>query len=104
MIALEVDGIFTDGIEETVAYHNGTISANITAIVSFGDGKNQGDGATITVKKSDVPSPEYRHTFTIDSVVWYVDSDKDKGLEKQGDEYCWILKITKNERFSQWRK
>jgi hypothetical protein len=105
MIALEVDGIFTDGIEDTVTYHDGVSSSDINAVVNLsGDGNGgQADHATITVKKSEVPDPQYRHTFTIDGVVWYISSDKDKGLALEGDEYCWVIRISKNERFSQWR-
>jgi len=105
MITLELDDILKDGTADTVLYNDGTGSVSVSGVVNYWtDGAAPGDQAHILVKKSQVPDPDYRHTFTIDGVVWYVRADKkDKGfILAQGDNF-YLLALSKNERFSQWR-
>ena len=107
-IFADLDDAFlnTDEFAREVIYNNGTTDVTINGVVDYGAAGqgSKAEHATITVKKSDVPNPEYRQTFTIDGVVWYIASDKDKGLALEGDEYMWVIRIQKNERFNQWRK
>ncbi len=102
MIALETDGFFSDGLEDTVIYNDGTGPASMSAVVDYWADREK--MATIMVKKTDVPDPEYRHTFTIGDDVWYVRPPaKDKNYILAQDENFFLLAISKNERFSQWR-
>jgi len=96
----------TDEFAIDVLYNDGAGPSAVPAVVDYaapGSG-TKADHALITVKKSEVPSPGYRHTFTIDSVVWTISSDPDKGLDIPGDDLTWTIPISKSERFSQWRK
>jgi len=96
----------TDEFAVSVSYNDGTGAAAITAVVDHAPEKNHpGEQATILVKKSQVSNPEYRQTFTIDSATWYIRSSvKDKDFILAQDSQCFLLAISKNERFSQWRK
>ncbi|RLB89189.1 MAG: hypothetical protein DRH26_12110 [Deltaproteobacteria bacterium] len=95
----------TDEFAQDVIYNDGNGPVTIPAVVDFAaDGVTPGDQASILVKKSDVSSPDYRQTFTIDSVVWYVRPvSKDKDFVLSQDDQCYLLAISKNERFNQWR-
>ena len=94
----------TDEMAQTVTYSDGVTPAEIAADIDYTiPGKDPGDYALIRVKKSDVSNPDYRHTFTIDSVVWTVFSDKKRGLEIKDDGQVLTIPISKNEGVIQWR-
>jgi len=95
----------TDEFAKDVLYNDGNGPAAITAAVDFAaDGIKPGDQATILVKKSEVSSPDYRQTFTIDGSVWYITPpSKDKDFILAQDELTFLLAISKNQRFKQWR-
>lgn len=94
----------TDEFAQTVTYSDGSTSSSITGIVDYGEvsGKNAVRGATITVKVSDVPSPGYRHTFTIDGDTWYVAMENSRPKIK-GDGYVWVIDLVRDERSDAWR-
>ena len=84
MIALELDGVFADGLFDLVTYNDGTSSSDIEAVVDYGFGGSDSavmDQAIILVKKSQVPSPGRGDTFVIDSETWYLLENMDKEAE-----------------------
>lgn len=93
----------TDEFAQVVTYTAGSTASSITGIVDYGEvsGENAW-GATITVKVSDVPSPGYRHTFTIDGATWYVAMENSRPKIK-GDGYVWTIDLTRDERSDAWR-
>ena len=105
MITLEIDDLMSSELADTVSYNNGSTSSDVSGIVDYwSDGAKPGDQATILVKKSEVSSPDYRQTFTIDGSVWYITPpSKDKDFILAQDELTFLLAISKNQRFKQWR-
>lgn len=93
----------SDEFAEAVVYNDGISPVSILGVVDYGGAtKQQATAATITVKKTDVPAPEYRHTFTISGQVWTIKADK-TGVDIEGDNYIWVIGIVRDERVS-WRK
>ena len=107
-MAMDLENVFYNTAEfaEQVIYDDGASQKNIKAVVDYGgDGENSNaDHATITVKKSDVPAPVYRQKFIIAGETWHIVSGRHKGLELMGDEHTRVIRISRNERFSQWQK
>jgi len=94
----------TDELAETVSYNNGATVSEISAIVDYTvQDKTPGDHAIIHVKKTDVSSPGYRHSFTIDGTVWKITGDKKTGLDDKDNGFILSIPISKGERFSSWR-
>lgn len=93
-----------DEMAETVTYNPGTGPAEIPALVDYEEpgGQNASAGAQITVKKSDVAAPGYRHTFAIDGVVWHVAMENSRP-KIQGDAHIWIIDLVQDERSKAWR-
>jgi len=100
MITLELDGLFTDGLTDSVTYNDGTTDAVIEAVVDPGSGGSAPeDQATLLVKKTDVPAPAYRQTVTISGAVWTIapeDGRSDFVLMETTDLY--LLRICKEGR------
>lgn len=88
----------------TVTYNNGTIDAEVSAVVATSPiaGIN-GQTAMVYVTADQVALPEYRHTFTHSGVVWYVLQDASHGplLNTAG---VWEIPVHRNERFKGWKK
>jgi hypothetical protein len=106
-MAADLDFLFdTDVFAQVVTYNDGTTSASVNGIVDYGEvggsGNNAVHGATITVKKSDVPDPGYRHTFTIDGNVWQVAMDNSRPRVR-GDGLVWEIDLVRDERNNSWR-
>lgn len=95
----------TDEFALTVTYNPGTGPVSIQAVVDYGDGQADpvAKVATITVQKSQVPDPDYRHTFVIDGLTWYVSAKKDKGTKIPGDDYVWVIPLNRDERVTSWQ-
>lgn len=108
MIAIETAGIFTDGLEDTVTYSSddGETTSSVDVVIDyFGDGAGgQSDHASVLVKKSDIPSPAYRHIVTINGTDWRVAPEKAGGsFILAEDETTYLLRIESSKRTSQWR-
>jgi hypothetical protein len=104
-MAADLDVFFNlDEFAEMVSYSDGTNTTSVKGILDFGGTEfdKQASTGKITVKKSDVPSPGYRHTFTIDGETWTVKADK-SGLDISGEGLTWEIGIVKKERFGAWR-
>jgi len=96
----------TDINAKTATYSDGTTSIDIPVTISYGDGNSgklgrNADHASISVQKSDVPTPQYRDTFTIDGVEWKVFRDRATGLQVVGDESTWKIECQSKERYGQ---
>ncbi len=108
MIHLELDSIFSDELADPVLYNSGTGAVSVSGIVDLGSdgsvtGGKPGSQASILVQKSEVPAPEYRHTFTIAGAVWYVTPEEGKNFILEETSATYLLRIQKDERVSAWR-
>ena len=104
-LAADLDVFFDlDAFADTVSYYDGTATTPVKGIVDFGGTgfEKQARTGKITVKKSEVPSPGYRHTFGINGETWTVKADRN-GLDINGDDLIWEIGIVKDERSNAWR-
>ena len=104
-MSMDLDVFFNlDEFADTVSYYDGTATTPVKGIVDFGGTgfEKQARTGKITVKKSEVPSPGYRHTFTINGETWTVKADK-SGLDITGVGLTWEIGIVKDERSNAWR-
>jgi len=108
MISIEIDEML-DELGDTVSYDNQatpSAPASVLCLVDYSLEKQYpGEQAAILVKKTQVPAPDYRHTFTIDGTVWFVRSSvKDKDFILDQNSQCYLLAISNDERFRSWRQ
>lgn len=94
-----------DEFSTPVVYDAGSGPVDVLGQVDYGDGQGDFNArvATLTVQKSQVPDPDYRDTFVIDGVTWYVSAKKDKGTKIPGDDFIWIIPINRDERVTPWQ-
>lgn len=96
---------------DTAIYDDGTTTVSIPVILdSYDLGTKAGrldvpaTHGTILVKKSDVPTPAYRQTFTVSGVEWEINSGPNNSFVVGEDSDTWLLRVQKGERFAKWRK
>ncbi|MCK5312913.1 MAG: hypothetical protein KAJ62_12430 [Desulfobacteraceae bacterium] len=108
LIATDIDNnIFNENeFARWIAYNDKTTQINVIALFDSGnDGlKYKGEHMTVTVKKADVPNPEYRHFFVIDNKNYYIDQNEKDCIKSALDGVVWQIKVTANERFEGWRQ
>lgn len=96
----------TDVFGENVLYDDGSGAVTVIGIVDYGsEATAPGSQASIQVQKSEVPNPAYRHTFTINSVVWHVTPPaKGRDFILSQDEDTFLMAIKTATRSGQWRR
>jgi len=90
-----VDGVYNNGVQDT----------DITLILDADADGSGSPGATAEawVKKTQVPSPEYRQTITVDGTTWTIDQEKGRAGYKH-DGLNWHLPLIRERRSTQWRR
>jgi len=102
-MAADLDILFNlDDFAQAVTYDNGTELSILAIVDREAIGGQNAEGASVTVKRSDVAAPSYRDKFTIGGEVWRVAMDGSRPLIK-GDDHIWIIQVVKGERNTAWR-
>lgn len=99
-------GVFfaTDEFAKAGVYNDGTHETDITVLIesdAYG-ADNTGIEAMAYVSQAEVPTPDYRHTITVDDVTWTIDQQK-HGVGYKNDGFMWQLPLTREPRSTQWR-
>ena len=100
-------GVFfaTDEFAKAGVYNDGTQESDITVLIESdtNGAVNTGIEAMAYVSMTEIPTPEYRHTITVDGVKWTVDQKK-HGAGYKNDGYVWHLPLIRETRSTQWRR
>ncbi|HCY86669.1 MAG TPA: hypothetical protein DHV36_16170 [Desulfobacteraceae bacterium] len=96
----------TDLAAQTATYDDGVSPTQVSAMIKYG-GSGTGrtaDQATITVLKSEVPSPQYGHKITFDGIEWVIDQNNRGDQSFSGNDFTWQLPAMKDQRVSPWQR
>lgn len=95
----------TEEFAVMASYHDGNSAKEIPVRMLYSDGKTDrnSSSAVVRVRKSDVSSPEYRHTVTVNGLGWTVDRQRGgKGFDE--DELTWFLPVIRNQKVGPCRR